>query len=59
MAVPNTSTFSLKNVVSEINPFTDDLLSCFAASTDSGFISSYKGNKDRLTNFRGYSDSGY
>jgi len=59
MAVPNTSTFTLQDVVNEINPTTNDLADCFSDSTDSGFVSSYKGSKDRLSNFRGYSDSGY
>jgi hypothetical protein len=57
MAVPNTTNFTLQDVVDEINPANDTLTNCFAASIDDGFVSSYKGNKDRLSNFRGYNHS--
>jgi len=55
MAVPNTSTFTLQDVVNEVNPTTNDLVDCFA---DAGgvFNSSYVGGKNRLSNFRAYSD---
>lgn len=33
----------------------DSLNDCFTASNDSGFDPSYKGSKDRLSNFQGYS----
>lgn len=54
MAVPNTTTFSLQDVVDEVNPTTDDLVDCFADSTDAYFDSLYKGSKDNLYNFRNY-----
>ena len=57
MAVPNTTTFSLQDVVDEINPANDTLINCFASSIDDGFVSLYKGSKDRLSNFRGYDHS--
>ena len=57
MAVPNTNTFTLQDVVNEINPTNDTLTNCFAASIDDGFVSLYKGSKDRLSNFRGYNHS--
>ncbi len=59
MAVQSTTTFTLQDVVDEVNPTTNDLADCFSDSTDSGFVSSYKGSKDRLSNFRGYSKSTY
>tara|TARA_R110002167_G_scaffold929_1_gene4132 strand:- start:1075 stop:1254 length:180 start_codon:yes stop_codon:yes gene_type:complete len=59
MAVKNTTTFTLQDVVNEVDPTTNNLADCFSDSTDSDFVSSYKGSKDRLSNFRGYSDSGY
>jgi hypothetical protein len=58
MAVPNTSTFSLQDVVNEINPKDRSLNGCFVASTSTGFVTSYQGAKDRLSNFRGYSRFG-
>lgn len=58
MAVPNTNTFSLQDVVDEVNPTTDDLVDCFADAVASKFDSTYEGSKDRLSNFRNYdSDS--
>lgn len=57
MAVPNSSVFSLQTVVNEINPPSNNLASCFANSNSSGFVSSYAGSKNRLSNFRGYSHS--
>ena len=59
MAVPNTNTFSLQNVVTEIglSGSKAKLADCFANASSSGFVSSYKGVKDRLYNFRGYSHS--
>jgi len=55
MAVPNTSTFTLQDVVSEIGLIDSDLIQCFADANSNGFVSSYAGAKDRLSNFRGYS----
>lgn len=57
MAVPNTTNFTLRDVVNEINPPSNDLVSCFASANSSGFVSSYAGSKNRLSNFRGYSHS--
>ena len=60
MAVPNTTNFTLQDVVDEINPTSDTLLQCFAQAQDSAFVTAYKGSKDRLSNFRGYNhNSGY
>ncbi len=55
MAVPNTSTFTLQDVVNEIQPASGSLASCFTYANSAGFVSSYVGSKDRLSNFRGYS----
>ena len=54
MAVPDTTTFTLQDVVTEIVPATDDLVSCFADSVDGDFDIAYKGAKDNLYNFRNY-----
>lgn len=60
--VPNTTTFSLQDVVDVVNPNgseevpTDkiDLKDCFAAAEDILFDSFYKGSKNSLLNFRNY-----
>jgi hypothetical protein len=54
MPVPNTTTFTLQNVVDEVNPTTDDLVDCFSDANSSGFDGTYSGNKDNLLNFRNY-----
>lgn len=54
MAVPNTTTFTLQNVVDEVNPTTDDLVDCFADANASYFNSNYSGSKNSLLNFRDY-----
>ena len=54
MAVPDTTTFSLDDVVTEVNPTTDDLVDCFADATAACFDSSYSGTKNQLLNFRNY-----
>ena len=57
MAVPDTTTFTLQDVVTEINPTTDDLVDCFADAVAGNFDSSYSGSKDELLNFRNYGAS--
>jgi len=59
MAVPNTTTFSLQDVVDEVNPTTDDLADCFADATSSSFDSNYSGDKNNLLNFRNYGGEQY
>lgn len=54
MAIPNTTTFSLSDVITEVNPATPTLSSCFAAAVNASFDPSYAGVKDRLSNFRNY-----
>ena len=54
MAVPDTTTFELQDVVDEVNPTTDDLVDCFADAIASKFDSAYEGSKDQLLNFRNY-----
>jgi len=55
MPVPDTTTFTLQNVVDEVNPTTDDLVDCFSAAVGSGsFDSNYEGDKNQLLNFRNY-----
>ena len=55
MAVPNTTNFTLLDVVNEINPPNRSLNGSFVASRSAGFASSYAGSKNQLSNFRGYS----
>ena len=54
MGVPNTTTFTLQNVVDTVNPSTDDLTDCFSDAVASLFDSSYEGSKNQLLNFRNY-----
>ena len=54
MAVPDTTTFELQDVVDEVNPTTDDLVDCFADAIASKFDSAYEGSKNQLLNFRNY-----
>ena len=54
MAVPDTTTFSLQDVVNEVNPTTDDLVCCFSEADDGSFDDSYSGSKNSLLNFRNY-----
>jgi len=54
MGVPNTSTFTLQDVVNEVNPTTDDLADCFADANAAGFDATYEGSKNQLLNFRNY-----
>tara|TARA_R110002126_G_scaffold65926_1_gene167830 strand:+ start:27 stop:434 length:408 start_codon:yes stop_codon:yes gene_type:complete len=52
MGVPNTTTFTMDDVFDEVGYL--DLVTCFSNSVDSYFNPSYKGSKDRLSNFRDY-----
>ena len=57
MGVPNTTTFTLQNVVDVVNPTSDDLVDCFADAVASKFDSNYEGSKNQLLNFRNYDGS--
>ena len=54
MAVPDTTTFSLQDVVTEINPTTDDLVDCFADADADLFDPTHQEDKNELLNFRNY-----
>ena len=58
MAVPDTDTFSLQDVVDEINPTTDDLVDCFADANPALFDSNYNNDTyapaNSLKRFRNY-----
>ncbi len=58
MAVPNTNTFSLQNVVDEINPTTDDLQDC-VNDANSAFYDTdyYTAPATSLLEFRNYNDN--
>lgn len=55
MAVPNTTTFSLEDVRTELAlGATTSLSACFTASVDASFDVLYKGSKNQLDDFRNY-----
>lgn len=55
MAVPNTSTFNLQNVQTEVDPSKDDLIDLITvANAQNGWDASYSGSKNSLLNFRNY-----
>ena len=55
MGVPNTTTFTLQNVVDTINPTTDDLVDCFNDAIIGKFDSNYgPGDESNLLQFRNY-----
>ena len=56
MSVPDTNNFSLQDVIDEINPSSPSLSQCFAEANASGFDPAYEGSKDRLRNFRNYTN---
>ena len=55
MAVPNTTTFSLQDVVDEINPTTDDLVDCVSDAQSGNYDGSYYSSPaTSLLEFRNY-----
>ena len=54
MAVPNTTTFTLQNVVDSMPSEAENLVDCFAVATSSCFDATYSGSKNNLLNFRNY-----
>ena len=59
MGVPNTTTFTLQNVVDTINPTTDDLVDCFNDAIIGKFDSNYgPGDESNLLQFRNYDAGG-
>jgi hypothetical protein len=52
--VPNTTTFTLQDVVDEVNPTTNDLQDCFSDAIADYFNPTYEGSKNSLLNFRDY-----
>lgn len=55
MAVPNTNTFKLSDVITFIDIFgVDSLADCFTVADAGLFDVAYQGSKDRLSNFRNY-----
>lgn len=55
MAVVNANKFSLLDVVNETTSRDRSLAGCISNANKSGWMIAYMGNRDRLTNFRGYS----
>lgn len=54
MAVPNTNTFSLKDVQAELPFAPTGLQACFTNAIASAFDGAYSGSKNQLSNFRNY-----
>jgi len=54
MSVPNTTTFSLQDVQTELGGVNDDLIECFSNAAPLGFDPTYEGSKNQLLNFRNY-----
>ncbi len=54
MSVPDTTNFSLQDVVDEILPDAKSLQGCFNEADTDAFDPAYEGSKDRLSNFRNY-----
>jgi hypothetical protein len=58
MAVPNTTTFTMANVKTEIQSngggTTNSLVQAFSNANDDGFDPAYEGSKNSLLNFRNY-----
>ena len=61
MAVPDTTTFSLQDVIDVVNPTSDDLTDCFTDAVSNKFNAAYKvqyyadaGDKNNLLMFRDY-----
>ena len=52
--VPNTTNFTLQDVVNAVQPSFNSLRTCMNEADDALFDPAYKGNKDRLSNFRNY-----
>ena len=60
MAVPDESTFSLQNVVDEINPTTDDLVDCISDATEGNYdIRYFSSPATSLLEFRNYSSDSF
>src|SRR6056297_3289806 len=59
MAVPDTNTFSLLDVINEINPSSNDLATCFAEADPNKFDSNYYNDGNDLLEFRNYGASTY
>lgn len=58
MGVPNTTTFSLADVIAVVNPTTNDLQDCFNDASTNSFNTTYDEDKDELDDFRDYGNSG-
>ena len=59
MAVPNTTTFTLQDVVDEVNPTTDDLADCLQMRQALALILTIVVSKNNLLNFRNYGGEQY
>jgi hypothetical protein len=55
--VPNTTTFTLQDVVDEVNPTTNDLQDCFNDADESKFDLNYYSSGNDLLEFRNYNSS--
>lgn len=58
MGVPNTTTFSLADVIAVVNPTSRDLNDCFSDASSASFNTTYDEDKDELDDFRDYGNNG-
>lgn len=56
-AVPDTTTFSLQDVVDVVAPTTNDLVDCFADADSNMYDSAYSQSKNQLDDFRNYDNA--
>lgn len=57
IGVPNTTTFSLADVIAAVNPSSNDLQECFNDAISGAFNTTYDESKDELDDFRDYGNS--
>ena len=57
IGVPNTTTFTLADVVAAINPSSNDLQECFNDAVSGAFNTTYDEDKDELDDFRDYGNN--
>jgi len=57
IGVPNTTTFSLADVIAAVNPSSNDLQECFNDAVSNAFNATYDEDKDELDDFRDYGNN--
>lgn len=57
IGVPNTTTFTLADVIAAVNPSSNDLQECFNDAISGAFNTTYDEDKDELDDFRDYGNN--